>query len=117
MKRFGQMTEMAETSTAGLSTEELEAKRKARMERFGAAEVQEAQRSVTESSKGGFKMNRRKAKMLHKGKKGGNGGKSDNSNHKNNNNKQEQKHGNKNRGRSLNVKGGKTEKRFKKGNN
>ena len=30
-----------------VSAEELEAKRKARMERFGAAEVQEAQRSVS----------------------------------------------------------------------
>ena len=76
------------------------------MERFGEAEVKEAQ----QSAKDGFKLNRRKVKMLHKGKKGGD-------NHKNNNNKKhENKHG-KNRGRSLHVKGGKGEKRFKKGNN
>ena len=51
--------------------------------------------------------------MLHKGKKGG-----DNQNKSNNNNnkKHENRHG-KNRGRSLHVKGGKGEKRFKKGNN
>ena len=33
---------MEDTSQAGLTSEELEAKRKARMERFGEAEVKEA---------------------------------------------------------------------------
>lgn len=79
---------MDETSQVGVNAEEVEAKRKARMERFGAAEVQEAQRSV--SDKAGFKQNRRKAKMMNKkgsgnrsivlsdnrGKKGGDRGRS-----------------------------------------
>ena len=68
---------------------------------------------MTESSKSGFKMNRRKAKMLHKGKKGGD---NHNKNNSNNNKKHENRHG-KNRGRSLHAKGGQGEKRFKKGNN
>ena len=81
------------------------------MERFGAAEVSEAK---TESSKGGFKMNRRNAKMQHKGKKGGD---NHNNNKHNNNKKHENNKQGKNRGRSLHAKGGKGEKRFKKGNN
>jgi len=48
-----------------MNTDDLEAKRKARMERFGTiTEVQETQRNVTDKT--GFKMNRRKAKMLKK---------------------------------------------------
>ena len=49
-----------------MTTDDLEAKRKARMERFGTTttEVQETQRNVTDKT--GFKMNRRKAKMLKK---------------------------------------------------
>lgn len=51
MKRFGAMEEQ---SQGGLTTEELEAKRKARMERFGETEVKESQEAAT------FKLNRRK---------------------------------------------------------
>ena len=57
MKRFGAMEEQ---SQGGLTSEELEAKRKARMERFGATEVKESQEAS-------FKMNRRRAKMMSKG--------------------------------------------------
>lgn len=96
MKRFAMMDE---TSQVGLTADELESKRKARMERFGAAEVQEAQRSVTDKS--GFKLNRRKEKMLSK-----KGARSIVVN--------EQKGGKKrgDRGRSFNK--GKMQKRFKK---
>ena len=64
MKRFGSMEE---ASQIGITSEELELKRKARMERFGAAEVQEAQKAQKEEQNGGgFKMNRRRNKMLRK---------------------------------------------------
>ncbi len=43
MKRFGAMLE---DNTTGATNEEMEAKRKARMERFGADEVQEAQKDA-----------------------------------------------------------------------
>ena len=88
---------MLESSAPSLTAEEMDAKRKARIEKFGAAEVEEAQRSANERSSSGFKMNRRKIKMMHK-KEGGKrtimvGG------------------GDKNRHKS----GGKMHKRFKKG--
>ena len=66
---------MEEASQSGITAEELEAKRKARMERFGKEAVQEAQRSVTQQAAGdedgsddvsGFKMNRRRNKMNRK---------------------------------------------------
>ena len=68
MKRFAAMED---TSAAGVTSEELEAKRKARMERFGEAEVKEAQRSVTEINK--QKGNRRKEKLMRKMGQGGDG--------------------------------------------
>ena len=71
---------MEASSQVGTS-EELEAKRKARMERFGAAEVKEPQRSATTQKQqhGGDKgksMNSRKAKLMRKlaEKQGGEGG-------------------------------------------
>jgi len=71
MKRFGAM----EANIQGGNSEELEAKRKARMERFGEAEVKEAQRNASTKKQhhnnGGEgdqdkNMNRRKAKLLRK---------------------------------------------------
>ena len=47
-----------------MTAEEMEAKRKARMERFGAVEVSETKRS--DSSGKHHKMNRRKAKLMRK---------------------------------------------------
>ncbi len=57
MKRFGAMLE---DNTTGATNEEMEAKRKARMERFGADEVQEAQKDAFKQ------LNRRKQKMQRK---------------------------------------------------
>ena len=63
---------MEMASQSGITAEELEAKRKARMERFGKEAVQEAQRSVTQKAAegdneadgvSGFKMNRRNKKF------------------------------------------------------
>ncbi len=78
MKRFGAMEANIQVGTS----EELEAKRKARMERFGAAEVQDAAEKQSKNSngdrEGGKPMNRRKAKLLRKLalKQGGGGKKS-----------------------------------------
>ena len=71
MKRFGSMTTsaMEAQSTGGLTAEELESKRKARLERFGEAEVKESQEAIA------LKLNRRREKMLRKGSEDG-GGKS-----------------------------------------
>ena len=49
---------MTDASQTNLSVEELEAKRKARMERFGATEIEESQKSAL--------ANRRKQKMFRK---------------------------------------------------
>lgn len=57
---------MEDTSQVGVTMDELEAKRKARMERFGVSEVKEAQRSVSVVSNGGKLKNRRKQKLLKK---------------------------------------------------
>jgi len=71
MKRFGAM----EAGIQGGNSEELEAKRKARMERFGEAEVKEAQRNASTKKQHhigerdgdqGKNINRRKAKLLRK---------------------------------------------------
>ena len=59
MKRFGSMMEGA---TSSLTSEEIEAKRKARMERFGEEAVKEAEKSAGD----GWKLNRRKQKQQHK---------------------------------------------------
>ena len=48
---------MDEAAQAGMTAEELEEKRKARMERFGKSEVEESQQAM--QKKGGFNSNRR----------------------------------------------------------
>ena len=112
MKRFGAMEEQ---SQGGLTAEELETKRKARLERFGAAEVKESQDAVS------MKMNRRRAKML---QKGGSGGKSlvidgADGGHKKNKNRDNKGGrpggGNGKRNNKFGNSGG--QKRFKKGGN
>jgi len=71
-KRFGMMDEAAQ---AGLSPDELEAKRKARLERFGKEELEESEKAIQKKRKGGgdgldslggFKPNRRKQKFNRK---------------------------------------------------
>lgn len=71
MKRFALMDESADQ---GMTTEELDAKRKARIERFGAEEVEETQKeSVANKGKGGFKANKRQQKMNRKNQENGKG--------------------------------------------
>jgi len=55
---------MDEAAKAGMTTEEIEAKRKARLERFGASEVEDAESIL--KKKGGFKQNRRNQKFNRK---------------------------------------------------
>ena len=72
-KRFVMMDEAAQ---AGLSPDELEAKRKARLERFGKETIEESEKSIQKKrggkgedgldSLGGFKPNRRKQKFNRK---------------------------------------------------
>lgn len=78
MKRFAMM-DQPDVAQGGLTAEEIESKRKARMERFGEAEVKESQEAAA------FKLNRRKAKMLRKS-----GGKSLIVDNKKHNKKQQQ---------------------------
>jgi len=73
-ERRARFATMEESAAAGLSPEEFEAKKKARLERFGAEEVGDAQKAVL--NKGGFKKNRRNNKHDHKHENGkGKGGK------------------------------------------
>ena len=60
---------MDEAAQAGMTAEELEEKRKARMERFGKSEVEESQEAI--QKKGGFNPNRRFQKMHRKNQQKG----------------------------------------------
>ena len=92
---------MMEGATGSLTSEEIDAKKKARMERFGAEAVEEAEKD----SKNGWKLNRRKQKEHRKGDKDG---------------KRTLKFNDKHRGdkhhKGGKNHGGKPGKRFKKGN-
>jgi len=59
-ERRARFAAMEESAASGLSPEEFAAKKKARLERFGAEEVGDAQKAVL--NKGGFKKNRRNNK-------------------------------------------------------
>lgn len=71
---------MDEAAQAGMTPEELEKKRQARMERFGKEQVEESEKAISKKGGGlghggGFKPNRRKQKFNRKNQhKGGGGG-------------------------------------------
>lgn len=64
---------MDESAKQGLTTEELEAKRKARMERFGAEAVEESEKSI-KTGKGGFRKRDKKFKQKQNQQKGNDNG-------------------------------------------
>jgi len=73
-ERRARFAAMDESAAAGLTPEEFEAKKKARIEKFGAEEVADAQKAVLH--KGDFKKNRRNKKHDRKHDNGkGKGGK------------------------------------------